>query len=271
MGHHKPGLRSRTNSINYENTPGTRLRLGNNNGDYCCHFNNRIYYDMKYFAIIGAQRSATTTLYHYLNEHPLIEMVQPVAPEPRLFLRTGKDNPGVRITVPRSGWVGEKSVAYMDYPHVARGIKQRFSDAKILAILRNPVERAVSHYWYSVRGGLEKRDITQAMSEQGERQEWTTSMNPFNYIDRGRYYYDLKPYLDAFGENMMMFTTEDFLGKKDTRDEIWKFFDLPPIDFKLSHKQKGDYPATDKKVLKYLKDQYKEDNEKLLQWGIHWK
>jgi hypothetical protein len=151
-----------------------------------------------HFFIAGAQRSATTYLYHLLAEHPEIEMAQPVRPEPKFFLvdelfehglayyreRFFPGKPGARLR-------GEKSTSYMESEIAAQRIAQCFPEARILFLLRDPIERAISNYWFSVNNGLESLPLEEAFRREEERwQQYDrsrVSVSPYAYLRRGRY------------------------------------------------------------------------------------
>jgi len=154
--------------------------------------------ETEHFFIAGAQRSGTTYLYHLLAEHPEIEMAVPLRPEPKFFLidelfERGLDyyrahffngKPGARV------W-GEKSTSYMESEKAATRIAAAFPKAKIIFLLRDPIERAVSNYWFSVQNGLETLPMEEAfVKEQGRRNQYNRekiSVSPFAYLQRGRY------------------------------------------------------------------------------------
>jgi hypothetical protein len=124
-------------------------------------------------------------------------MAKPIRPEPKVFLTdsfTGDadsydaflfpDNPSVLVR-------GEKSTSYLDNEDALRRIDKTFPDAKYLVALRDPVERALSHYRFSVENGLEKRTLEDAIKGDLEGREPEgdpgTSVSPYAYVRRGRY------------------------------------------------------------------------------------
>ncbi len=229
---------------------------------------------MKYFAIIGAQRSGTTSLYHMLDSHPQINMVKPVQPEPRLFMTSNEDKKRQDIQILNtrmSGWVGEKSTAYMDYPAAARLIRKKFNDAKAIAILRNPVERALSHYHYSVNNGLEKQSITDAILKQKDTpMHWQISMNPFAYLNRGCYYNYLKPWKAVFGNDLLVLRFEDLIEGRQL-GSIFDFLQMRSTDrCVFGHYNRLDYEA-EGMLADRLQSFYKPHNELLKnEYGITW-
>ena len=150
------------------------------------------------FFIAGAQRSGTTYLCHLLDEHPEIELAIPLSPEPKYFFRDDlfklgreyyednyfKGKPGIRIR-------GEKSVCYMESETSASRIAQVYPAAKIIFLLRNPIDRAISNYRFSLQNGFESLPMNQAFYQEGERlnnfDPQKISVSPFAYLSRGKY------------------------------------------------------------------------------------
>ena len=104
------------------------------------------------FVIIGAQKAGTTTLCAALNEHPQIY----TAPEKEVYYFTdpnyAKGLDWYRQQFPGVGAetaIGEASPRYMVKPDVPGRIRAEFPEMKLIAVLRNPVERAYSEYWYN--------------------------------------------------------------------------------------------------------------------------
>jgi hypothetical protein len=114
--------------------------------------------------IVGAAKAGTTSLYHYLAQHPDIYMA-PVK-EPHFFSRI-HPAPELEAFFPHvsdeADYLslfanahaetvrGEASTSYLSHPDVADAIWQKRPEAKIVIMLRDPVERAYSNYWYDVR------------------------------------------------------------------------------------------------------------------------
>jgi len=122
------------------------------------------------FIIIGAQKSATTSLFKYLSEHP--DIVMPADKEAPFFSNTKLFDKGwssfVENYFPKAStdklW-GTASPQYMGDPRAARRIAEQNPDVKLIAILRNPIERSYSHYTMSQRRELDNRDFDQVIDE----------------------------------------------------------------------------------------------------------
>jgi hypothetical protein len=178
----------------------------------------------RHFFIAGAQRSATTYLYHLLAEHPEIEMAEPVRPEPKFFIKDelysqGRDYyEGCYFGRQPGAWLrGEKSTTYIESEVAAARISAWYPHATIIVMLRDPVERAVSNYWFSVNNGLETLGMEEAFrSEETRRGNYdrsAVSTSPFAYLARGRYIDYLDLYLRYFPvEQIEILLNERFVG-----------------------------------------------------------
>ena len=113
--------------------------------------------DLRQAFIVGAQRCGTTSVATTLAQHPEVALAQPLRPEPKWFL-----DPGASDRVPAYldtffGDVGaevrlrlEKSTSYLESGVARTEIAAAFPDAQLIVVLRDPVDRAVSHYGFSV-------------------------------------------------------------------------------------------------------------------------
>lgn len=121
------------------------------------------------FLIIGAQKAGTTSLYKYLAAHHQIFM--PAQKEIEFFssnLYFAKGLDGYLNTWFKGGntscvW-GEASPQYMMYDFVPARIYESVPNVRVIAILRNPIDRAVSHYMMAVRRGVEQKSLEEALS-----------------------------------------------------------------------------------------------------------
>jgi hypothetical protein len=167
---------------------------------------------MPNFLIIGAMKSGTTALYYYLEQHPQIYM-SPVK-EPNYFC-SGEQENSVGNSATRIGdyqdlfkdvsgekAIGEASHCYLYEPEAAARIQDYIPDAKLIAVLRNPVDRAYSHFLHMVRNGSEPlTDFAQALRE--EETGGYQKRNLQDYVGRGRYYDQLKRYFNTFSRDQI--------------------------------------------------------------------
>lgn len=161
------------------------------------------------FIIGGAPRSGTTWLYRALDRHPEIYMAKPTPPEPKFFLvdelyaagiehysrQWFSDTGGKRI-------LGEKSTNYLESKVAAERIQKHIPDVKLIFVLRDPVERAISNYRWSKMNKMENQDLETALilEQQRERNlsERLRYSRPHAYFSRGLYADHLESYLSLF-------------------------------------------------------------------------
>jgi hypothetical protein len=188
---------------------------------------------MPNFLIIGAMKSGTTALYYYLAQHPQVYM-SPVK-EPNFFCSEGqasRDGSVARIEtyqvlfkdVSDEKAIGEASHCYLYEPEAAVRIRQYLPDAKFVAVLRDPVDRAYSHFLHMVRNGTEPlTDFGQALGEEAAGAYQNRGFQ--DYVGRGLYYYQLKRYFDMFGrEQVKVYLYEDLSkGPVGVLQDIFRF------------------------------------------------
>lgn len=184
------------------------------------------------FLVIGAMKAGTTALYGMLDAHPEVFM-SPVK-EPNFFAFAGRDlnfqapidrrPDGVNHTsvTDRDAYEalfagadpqqprGEASHTSLYWPDAAENIRRWVPDARLVAILRHPVERAYSEYMHFVRDGDEPiRDFGAALDAESERIAANWALG--RYVDRGRYDEHLARYLDRFPRKQLLVILHDDL------------------------------------------------------------
>jgi hypothetical protein len=187
---------------------------------------------MPNFLIIGAMKSGTTALYYYLEQHPQIYM-SPVK-EPNFFCseENSDGNFAARLGAYQDLFrdvsgeiaIGEASHCYLYEPEAAARIQDHIPDARLIAVLRNPVDRAYSHFLHMVRNGSEPlTDFARALREieTGGYQK----RDRRDYIGRGRYYDQLKRYFDTFGRDQVRVYLYEDLSEApvDTLQDAFRF------------------------------------------------
>jgi Sulfotransferase family len=180
------------------------------------------------FLLLGAAKTGTTSLYQYLKQHPQIYMSP--SKEPRFFAFEGEtldfrgigDSKETAITdiqiyltlfekVTNETAIGEASTMYLWSPKAPERIHHYIPDARLIAILRDPIERAYSNFLHLIQAGREPlNDFAQAIQaeESRIRDHWW----PFWYYkEQGFYYLQLKRYFDRFDQDQIKICLyEDF-------------------------------------------------------------
>ena len=169
------------------------------------------------FLVAGAAKSGSSTLYHYLSLHP--EVFMPDEKEPAFFSKyydKGVDWYESLFSEAQSGQVaGEATVEYMVNPDSPVRIAKLLPDIKLIFILRNPVDRAWSHYWHRVKNGEDARQFDEIMKSDDIFQEY--------FVQYGLYYKCLKRYYDIFNNDQIkIIILED--AKKDFPATIRKLY-----------------------------------------------
>ena len=175
---------------------------------------------MPNFLIIGAAKAGTTSLEYYLDQHPQIHMS--LVKEPKFFALEGQkldfQNPDQGINhfsvtslekyralfqdVSDEIAIGEASPLYLYSPEAPNRIKHYIPHAKLIAILRNPTERAYSSYMHLVREGYETLSFEEGLREEKRRiqAKWA---HLWHYERGGYYYSQLQRYFDTFDRNQI--------------------------------------------------------------------
>lgn len=165
--------------------------------------------------IIGAMKAGTTSLHNYLNHHPDVFMCEPKEPgyfveELNLdkgeawYLDLFKDAGGAAI-------VGESSTHYSKYPSykgVAERVAKYAPDARLVYVMRDPVQRALSQYWYSIDAAARRPDSRFHMET---RQLATAVKEDHTYVDFSDYAMQLQHYMKYFDRDQIYTLTFESL------------------------------------------------------------
>jgi hypothetical protein len=185
--------------------------------------------------IVGAQRCGTTSLATALERHPQVAFAQPRRPEPKAFLTPGAADGYVERWYGRVGpevrLRCEKSTSYLGSDLACRQMAEAFPDAHIVVMLRDPVDRAVSQWGFSVAAGVEDLPLEEALDPAAEGRAWDTdaiSVSPYEYLRRGRYAEDLPRWLDAFAR-VHVLVLEDLVAEPERHDRLLADLGLDPV------------------------------------------
>lgn len=180
------------------------------------------------FFIIGSQKSGTTSLFDYLTQSPQIAPAMrkevhhfdryepPALDRYRSYFPSQKE-------LERSGSItGEATPFYLFHPDAAERIAAAGLTPKLIAILRDPVERAMSHYAHECRKGREKAPFAEAIRCEGERLRHTTdrvldrqhltALREKSYASRGLYAKQLRRFESIFGRDRLLVLSLDALA-----------------------------------------------------------
>jgi sulfotransferase family protein len=194
------------------------------------------------FIVVGAQRAGTTYLAQLLSSHPDVYM----APgETHYFTRAGADRTQAELREYSAFFegagdqaaVGEKTPSYLYFPWVPEMIARHLPGVKLIVLLRDPIKRAYSHYWRTVRVGREPLSFRRALAAEPERLTQSHMHRvQYSYQDRGRYVPQLRRYLNVFPRAQLhLEVTEDMhADPRATLSRVTAFLGLPePGDVEL--------------------------------------
>ena len=194
------------------------------------------------FIVIGAQKAATTTLFQLLKHHPEVSL--PTGKEAPFFSNDGVYSygwPAYMESLVREGGMDDRSrqwgtvtpqymvggVVHARADAAAKGgydewtvptrIHERLPEVRLIAILRDPVRRAVSHHRMMVRRGAERRSfdeaIGQLLSPDSLDQARARPQDPTGYVTRGEYGRILRGYFDVFDSRQLLVVFTDELER----------------------------------------------------------
>jgi hypothetical protein len=202
------------------------------------------------FLILGAAKCGTTALASFIASHPDVFITNPK--EPHFF--DGNYEIGIDDYLEKyySGWTNEKAAGeatptYLSVPCVAERIRKSFPDIKLIATLRNPVERAYSSWWMLYARGMEKLSFENAISSELEKSINIDSAGSIyteeiarqstarikagkeicfrEYLFAGQYADHLERYYENFPKHNIKVILSSQLRKNHTQTirEIWDF------------------------------------------------
>lgn len=164
---------------------------------------------------IGAMKAGTSALHRYLDAHPDVAMAR--AKEVNFFFGTEPTDTDASWSARGNWWrgrdwyreqfaadgrvTGEISPGYTspDHPHVAERLASVVPTARLVYLVRDPLERAVSQYRHHVRDGAETRPLAEALLDEDSQ-----------YVARSRYHERVRPFLEVFpAEQLLVVTQED--------------------------------------------------------------
>ncbi len=180
--------------------------------------------------IIGGLKCGTTSLHHYLSLHPEIGMSRPK--ELNFFVSELNWPLG-------SGWYashfsgrdqvrGESSPHYTNEPRfsgVAGRMNELIPETRLIYVVRDPIERMLSHYLHNIAGGYEQRPLEQALADPDSA-----------YVDRGLYAMQLDPYLARFPRERIEIVAQEDL-KADREQTMRSLFSFLGVDAGFSSPQ----------------------------------
>jgi hypothetical protein len=264
-----------------------RLRWGAKKLRHSYRFSTSHWRDLPDFLVIGAMRAGSDSIFAYLIQHP--QILGSYIKETHYFdwnyskgVAWYRSNFPFVFEVKEDTLVGEATPDYLVYPYISRRIHALLPEAKLVAILRNPTYRAISHYFFSKFFGWETLPLMDALLAEEERirpklekmlqdeSYFSDETIWFSYKQRGLYIEQLRRYWEVFDRKQILIIDNAKLlnETRDTLKIIFEFLDIDPgIEIKdLSRKNVTNYPADiPLSVYQYLNEFFAPFNEQLFE------
>ncbi len=243
------------------------------------------------FIIIGAQKSGTSSLFRYLSQHP--QITPSYRKEVHFFdggLNPNVDNfkkgePWYRAHFPLKQNASnnqksfEASPLYMFNPLTPQRISELIPEVRLIAVLRDPVERAISHYFHEKRKGREPLPIMKALQSEEERLSPVITKQDYkndifihhSYKARGVYHEQLKRYANFFPmSNILVLNSLTFFTQPhDALRRIYEFVGVDSefvVDDLVPRNVGTNRTKVDSEVYEYLEDYYRLHNQELYEF-----
>lgn len=236
------------------------------------------------YIIIGAQKSGTSSLQNYLLKHPRI--ISCLHKEVHFFDDNfDKGEKWYKAHFPiskknKKKITGESSPSYIYHPLVAERVFKMAPKIKLIVLLRNPINRAYSHYNMIFDSGYENLSFEKAIAVEEKRLEGydycSYKFKCFSYLLRSKYVDQLKRWFKFFKkEQILVIRSEDlFLDPQRELSKVFKFLELPDHKIKTFKKiNKNKYDKMDKSTKRFLSEYFKPYNKKLYEFldkGFKW-
>jgi hypothetical protein len=231
------------------------------------------------FLIIGAQKAGTTALYSYLRRHPGI--TGPAWKEVSFFDRHyHRGEAWYRGNFPllRRQHIGEASPSYLFHPLAPQRVAALLPDVRLIALLRDPVDRALSHYHHEVALGREPLSFEEALEREEERTRgevermladpgyFSRAWWDYTYLARGRYAEQIERWLAVFPPQQILVLSSEKLSEEPgpTHARVLAFLGASPHELSSYPRVfSRDYPDMKPETRGMLADYYAEPNRRL--------
>jgi len=250
------------------------------------------------FIIIGGMKCGTTSLLHHLNQHPQVAAaaVKEVhffdtqfsrgADWYRTFFPTKAALEGARQRLGKNVVTGEASPYYIVHPHAPRRIAETIPHVKLIALLRDPVSRAYSHYAHNCRPkhrrkGREPLSFEEALAREeirtagefermiADEQYDSPAFRHYSYARRGMYLEQLRRYAEHFDRSqILVLKAEDWFQRtQQCYDQALAFLALEPRTIRKPRvRNAGRYADRPEETLARLSDHFDPHNRQLYEY-----
>jgi len=173
------------------------------------------------FLVLGVHKGGSSSFYYYLVQHPQVR----AAMKKEIYFFGRRYDKGarwyrsrfpLRSSLRPDRITGEATPTYIAWPHAPRLIHETVPDAKLMVVLRNPTQRAISHYFYSVQWRQETLPILDALRAEeerlaphlarsaGDQRYFHPNLGWFSYQHRGHYAEQIERFYEQFGRDRLL-------------------------------------------------------------------
>ncbi|MDB9525074.1 sulfotransferase domain-containing protein [Oscillatoria sp. CS-180] len=242
------------------------------------------------FLVIGVVKGGTTSLYKYLIQHP--QIISSLKKEVHYFNHENYKSRNVgwyRTHFPLKNFIapsriltGEASPSYFHNPEGPDRVHALLPDTKLVLLLRNPIDRAYSHYSMNRKNrrkrGLEEPPsfaeiVRREMAILREKRPPTPTVDHLNplgccYVSSGIYVYSLQNWLQQFDlENVLILHSQDLFDTPEkVTNQVYRFLNLPQYSGTYDVFNAGSYAKIDLTLQEELFEFFKPYNERLFEY-----
>lgn len=216
------------------------------------------------FVGLGTQKGGTTTLYELLNKHPQIYL--PECKEVHYFDINYHESlewyASHFIDVKEDELCGEITPYYLFHHKAAKRIHELLPNAKLIILLRDPVERTLSHIFHAQRRGFETLNLEKSIQAEEKRlkSRGQDSMQKHSYVARSKYLEQIDRYEILFPKKNILIQKSETLFNEPNRvwEKVLNFLNLDyyPIPAMIPRANKGTNQA--KEVSKSIREELRE-------------
>ncbi|OPH53090.1 hypothetical protein BC351_31930 [Paenibacillus ferrarius] len=236
------------------------------------------------FLIIGAQKAGTTSLYSYLIQHPNIDAA--VTKEVHyfdVFFDKGKDwyvdqFPSLKKCTDHL--TGEATPYYIFHPNAPIRIYEMMPRTKIIVLLRNPIDRAYSHYHHAVRNLGEYLSFEDAINKEeerlyGELEKFRSEFNynsisyqHYSYLKRGIYVDQLQLWYNLFSKDQILVLNYEifFSDLPRSMNTVTNFLGVSNYEYQFEPLNQGEYDSMNLQTRDFLREYYYPHNQRLFEY-----
>ncbi|MCP9941965.1 sulfotransferase [Cyanobium sp. ATX 6E8] len=245
---------------------------------------------LPHFLGLGTQKGGTTSLHRLLAQHPQVFL--PSCKEVHYFSLHDQEPLGwyaAHYAAARAGQLrGDISPYYLFHPRAPQRIRAVVPRARLIVLLRNPVERALSQFFHARRHGFEPLELEAALAAEQERLEGASarlaapgssdySHQKHSYVSRSRYELQLARYEALFPpQQLLVLRSEDLFGATEACwHQIQSFLGLAavalPAPLEQANAGRGEAAAVPEAVRAQLRRQLTPTIAAMAErYGVHW-